>query len=126
MLNKRIWYSFIPSIVWLLIIVVGSFMPSSNLPKVDVSDKWIHFVFYAVFTFLLFIPVDANTKNAKTSVKGLGIVFLVSTLIGLTVELIQHYFIEGRCGEGLDMLANTLGVIVALVVAQSLKRKGVL
>lgn len=126
MLKKRIWHSFVPSIIWLLIIAVGSFIPSSNVPKVDVPDKWVHFVFYAIFSFLFYIPVSTYTKRIKLNVQVWLIVLVVSTIIGLTVELVQHYFISGRCGEGLDILANTFGVISALIVSQSLKHNGVL
>jgi VanZ family protein len=120
-LNKRIWYSFIPSILWFLIIVVGSFMPSSNVPKVDVSDKWVHFVFYAIFSFLLYFPLKTYTINRTIVVSKWLLVLIVSTTIGILVEVIQHNFIEGRYGEGLDVLANTLGVITALIVVKTIK-----
>lgn len=101
-------------------------MPSSNVPKVDVSDKWIHFVFYAIFSFLLYIPLKAHTIKRMFVVSRWQFVLVVSTIIGVTVELIQHNFIDGRYGEGLDVLANTLGVVTALTVARALKYKGVL
>ena len=41
MLKKAI-YSFVPGIIWLLTIVVGSFMSASKVPSVAISDKGIH------------------------------------------------------------------------------------
>lgn len=96
-------------------------MPSSNVPKVDVSDKWVHFVFYAIFSFLLYFPLKVYTINRTIVVSKWLLVLIVSTTIGILVEVIQHNFIEGRYGEGLDVLANTLGVITALIVVKTIK-----
>ena len=40
MLKHKFWYSLIPSIIWAIVIAVGSFIPSSTIPSVVVFDKW--------------------------------------------------------------------------------------
>jgi len=124
-LKRSIWYSFAPSVVWFLIIVVGSLLPSPKVPDIDVSDKWIHFVFYAIFGFLLFLSTLTYTKSANSCVARWRLVLIIGTLAGFGIELIQHYLIYGRQGELLDVLANTLGLLVALSIAELLKNKGV-
>ncbi len=126
MLKRSIWYSFVPSVLWLLIIAVASLLPSSKVPDIDVSDKWIHFVFYAIFAFLLFLSTLGYTKSTNSRVARWRFVLITGTVTGFCIELIQHYLILGRQGEWLDVLANTLGLLVALSIADLLKNKGVL
>jgi glycopeptide antibiotics resistance protein len=53
-------------------------------------------------------------------------VLLVGFTLGAVVELIQHYFIIGRFGEYLDIVANTIGLLVGLLISEIYKRKAVL
>jgi VanZ family protein len=124
-LKKSIWYSFAPSALWFLIIVVGSLLPSSKVPDIDVSDKWIHFVFYAIFAFLLFLSALGYTKRINSRVARWRVVLIIGTVVGLGIELIQHDLIYGRQGEWTDVLANTIGLLGALFIAELLKNKGV-
>jgi VanZ family protein len=123
---KKVWTSFVPALIWLLFIIVGSFMPSSNVPKIAVSDKGIHFIFYAIFAFLLYFPLRVNTKRSFTLVNTSIIVLLVGFTLGAVVELIQHYFIVGRFGEYLDIVANTIGLLVGVLISEVYNRKAVL
>ena len=126
MLNHKFWYSLIPSIIWAIVIAVGSFVPSSTIPSVVVSDKWIHFVFYAIFSFLLFLSSLSNTKRSSYRFIRWTYVFLTGAIFGGFVEIIQHIIIRGRQGEWMDILANCLGMFFGLVLSEFLKRKGVL
>lgn len=101
-------------------------MSTSNVPKIAVSDKGIHFIFYAIFAFLLYFPLRVNTKRSFTFVTTSLLVLLVGFTLGAVVELIQHYFIIGRFGEYLDILANTIGLLVGLLISEIYKRKAVL
>ncbi len=101
-------------------------MSTSNVPKIAVSDKGIHFIFYAIFAFLLYFPLRVNTKRSFTFVTTSLLVLLVGFTLGAVVELIQHYFIIGRFGEYLDIVANTIGLLVGLLISEIYKRKAVL
>lgn len=126
MFNKKFWISFVPAIIWFVIIVVGSFISSSKVPSIGLSDKGIHFLFYTIFAFLLALPFRINTKRAYSCVTTSVIVLLIGSSIGVLLELAQHFFVLGRFGEYLDALANTIGLIVGLILCEILKRKSVL
>tara|TARA_B100001142_G_C14028778_1_gene537262 strand:- start:18 stop:398 length:381 start_codon:yes stop_codon:yes gene_type:complete len=124
--KRNIWYSSAPSVIWFFIIIIGSLLPSSEVPSIDVSDKWIHFVFYAIFSFLLFLSTHTNTKSLNSYVKRWSLVLIIGTVVGLSIELIQHSLISGRHGEWMDVLVNTMGLLGGIFVAELLKSKGVL
>lgn len=126
MFKKSFWFSFIPSVVWCFAILLGSFIPTSGIPSIAVSDKFIHFLFYAVFAVLLYLPIRISTKRAYSFVLTFVIVLLTGFFLGSFIELVQHLVIDGRFGEYLDLLANTLGIVTALLICEILKRKSVL
>tara|TARA_B110000196_G_scaffold284167_1_gene266526 strand:+ start:502 stop:879 length:378 start_codon:yes stop_codon:yes gene_type:complete len=123
---KKVRTSFGPAFIWVLFIIVGSFMPSSNIPQIAISDKGIHFIFYAIFAILLYFPLRINTTRAYTFVTTSILVLLVGFALGAVVELIQHYFIVGRFGEYLDIVANTIGLLIGLLISEVYNRKAVL
>ena len=126
MLNHKFWYSLIPSVIWALLIAVGSFIPSSTIPTVVVSDKWIHFLFYAIFSFLLFLSSLSNTKTNTYLVNRWTYVFVIGAIFGGVVEIIQDSIISGREGEWMDIVANCLGLFFGLILSEIIKSKGVL
>ena len=101
-------------------------MSSSNIPQIAISDKGIHFIFYAIFAILLYFPLRLNTTRAYTFVTISILVLLVGFALGAVVELIQHYFIVGRFGEYLDIVANTIGLLIGLLISEVYNRKVVL
>ena len=126
MLNHKFWYSLIPSVIWALLIAVGSFIPSSTIPTVVVSDKWIQFLFYAIFSFLLFLSSLSNTKTNTYLVNRWTYVFVIGAIFGGVVEIIQDSIISGREGEWMDIVANCLGLFFGLILSEIIKSKGVL
>jgi len=125
-LNKYTWKTYIPASLWFLLILVGSLIPSNNIPDTQFSDKLIHVIFYAIFAFLLFLAVDQQNKKTNTLVSRWKAVLLIGVSAGAVVELIQMSFTESRSGEWLDVIANILGMLIALIIAEKLKKNGTL
>ena len=126
MFKRIIWSSIYPSLIWCLIILFGSILPSSNIHGVEISDKHIHFIFYAIFSFFLFLLSRNVTLGLDTLIKKWTFVFSIGTLTGLSIEFIQYTLIPSRSGEWLDVLANSIGIITMLSMINLLKRISVL
>ncbi len=122
MFKSSFWSSFYPSFIWFLIILVGSILPSSNVKQIEVSDKLLHFVFYAIFSFFLFLLSHKVTLCLDTVIKKWTFVFTVGTIVGLSIEFIQFTLIPSRSGEWLDVLANSAGLIIMLSSIYLLKK----
>ena len=126
MLKSNFWSSFYPSLIWFLIILIGSILPSSNVKEIEVSDKIIHFVFYAIFSFFLFFLSHKVTLGLDTLIKKWTFVFTIGTTVGLIIEFIQYTFIPSRSGEWLDVIANSVGILMMLFSIYLLKKMSVL
>jgi len=95
---------------WALVavVVVGSLLPSSSLPTVQVWDKLEHLAAYGVLAFV-FVGALGRARS-KTVLWG----FLA---LGAGLEVAQGLGDAGRMADPWDMVANTLGVVLGLGLA---------
>ena len=103
---KRFWQAI--TVIILLLITIGSLSPAEHLPAAPGSDKTHHFIAYCA----LMLP--AALRRPKYWLAFALFFILWSGLI----ELVQPYV--NRYGEWLDMLANTGGVFIAIIIAQGM------
>lgn len=102
---------FLPFLVWLVAILVASFMPSQHIRSswflFPNEDKFIHFCMYFGLSFLF---VWAYGKDRKTSVIFLLIVTIVTSLFSGAIEILQP-IISNRTSDISDFIANSLGAL---------------
>ena len=106
---KRPW---LWSGLWILAIaavVIGSLLPSQDLPAVGVDDKLQHFVGYAV--------LSAGAVQLFVRRLSWGFVCVLLVLMGIGLEQLQGGMALGRMLDPADALANTLGVLAGLATA---------
>jgi VanZ family protein len=111
-----------PTVIWAAIIFIllaipGSSIPSEGLFGLPDLDKIIHvFIFgtlvvlwsrYAIFRFSL----------QKRPVIMVGIV-LLSSLFGIGMEYFQKYFVPSRSFDRSDMVADALGSVLAWLLCR--------
>ena len=94
----------------LLIVFYLSIVPAAAIPNIAaldfLSDKLIHGL---IFLFLSFVGLKCHFSISK--------IFLLTMIFsfGLTIEVI-HYFHPYRYFEIADLVANLIGILVALVI----------
>jgi len=125
-LKSAIWRTPYPSVIWFLVILVGSLMPATSVSDFSLFDKGVHFIFYAIFSFLLFLASLSYPNTQGSKLNRWFVVLVLGTSIGVCIELIQHIFISSRFGDLMDVVANTGGLIVALFIAELLNGNGAL
>lgn len=106
--------------------VIGYFCltESSNLPAVNVPniDKIVHFCFHFGFTisWILFFKKELNGND---DAKAYLVSFVFSVLFGITIELMQSVYTTTRASDVTDILANTLGALFAIFMAEVFKER---
>jgi VanZ family protein len=83
-----------------------SLWPAEQLPRVVGGDKIHHYIAYALLT----LPVAIKKP------KYWQFILLSFLFYSGVIELIQGYF--NRYGEWLDLVANSLGILTGVIVAQ--------
>lgn len=112
--QSSIKYTF-AAIVWLATVLVLLLVPPGNLAaheslKLPGLDKIIHFMLFAILTFLFAKAIEEHRLSMNVWTLGLSI----SAFAGIT-EIAQT-FIKNRNGDILDLCADVLGVIAVLLI----------
>ena len=120
---------FLPGIAWFFLVLILICLPGDDLPKVGdwmsaiYFDKWVHVGLFSILAFLFMIPF-CNSDIPLTIKWSFIIKIAISVSIwALTTEFIQKFFIPGRSFDLLDWAADSVGVILAVVVCRKLYLK---
>jgi len=106
---------FIPGVIWLIIIFILLTLPGPDIPKsnffdIVYFDKWVHIGLFGILMILWgypFLRSGAASKNL------LAFIAVCSVLYGITMEFVQKYFAIERSFDLFDMVADSIGVIIA-------------
>ena len=95
-------------------ILYGTLVPSNKLPKVDLTeiDKLVHFIMFAVWTFLFGLIHAIRKKGAPN----LWMVFSLGLFYGMLVEILQFFVPTNRSPEALDFIADVIGSGAAVLL----------
>ena len=104
------------SILYTLALTFVSLMRLKELPDIGISygDKIFHFLTYAILAFLW-----AKTFDFKFNIereKAIIISAILSIIFGIIIEVLQGSFTVTRQTDAMDVLANTLGVLIIAII----------
>ena len=109
------------ALIWTCSILLLCLEPASDLPKVEISnvDKLVHFAFHFGFIILWYLYFNSHKKiiNYKAPV----ILFFVSLVFGIVIELAQQVYTTSRKGDWLDVVSNVSGAFTALLAILSVQ-----
>ena len=102
--------------IMITIAIVGSLMPPQQIQQLtfSLSDKLIHGLYYATMTFFWLL-----SSKVKMNQKYIQVGFSVF-LFGLVLEILQDVLPVQREIDVLDLFANTVGILIAVVTARFL------
>lgn len=93
-------------------VTVAMLWPSPDLPDIDVpmADKWAHFLVFGVLYFLWALALSKSAINQLTWRLALVLLFY-----GIIIEVIQQYWYVSRTGDLMDVVANSIGILLGLI-----------
>ena len=105
--------------IWYLSLLFNA--PETPLDDVPLIDKWVHMVMYGGTFSVLWI--EYIRQHQKPDYKKLLIwAFIAPIVMSGIIELLQKYCTKTRQGEWTDLLANSIGVVLAAVIGLVLLR----
>jgi VanZ family protein len=112
---------FILSSAWALLILVACLIPANKVHRsflADIKhiDKYFHFIMYLAFSVILYIDLNKYRRLIKNRYLAFLYIFAISLFWGIIIEIIQYFFVSGRKGSILDVLANAGGIIAGLIL----------
>lgn len=109
------------ALLWTIAITIASLVSIGNMPRVEVpgKDKTVHFLFYFVLTLIWNFALQKKYKNWVLKY----IIAFVVIVYGIVIEVLQEVLTKNRQADIYDVLANSAGTLVALIVIFWLKNK---
>jgi glycopeptide antibiotics resistance protein len=109
------------TILWAAVILLTTLLPSAAMPPVSIwdffsFDSFAHAAMFAVLTFLMIVGLKKQFSFPKLKHFSFRIAFTLSFLFGVGIEFMQHYLIAGRMGDIFDVLSNTIGCLLGIVL----------
>jgi VanZ family protein len=101
------------AVIWYLSLLFNA--PETPLDNVPLVDKWVHMVMYGGTFSVLWI--EYIRQHQQPDYKKLLIwAFIAPIVMSGIIELLQEYCTKTRQGEWTDLLANSIGVVLAAVI----------
>ncbi|WP_378181774.1 VanZ family protein [Aquimarina sp. SS2-1] len=91
--------------------------------KVIASDKIGHLLAYFVFTIVWFLFFFYSVKQRKNFLQSLIRASVFGFLFGVLMEMLQALLTSYRSPDWYDVLANSGGIIFAIILLKVLKNK---
>ncbi len=111
--------------LYTLLITIAFLTPPKDLPELNFIipvDKLghiaIHFILSTIWLYYYFI----KNKN-QIAFKALAIILALCFTYGIIIEIFQFLFIASRNADILDILANSVGLILGAMLFWNLKNK---
>lgn len=98
------------TIILSVVIIFFSFFSVTSHSMIQSTDKYLHAAAY------FFLSFSASLRKPTNYI----LIFIYFVFFGIVIELVQPYF--NRYFELLDILANSLGIILAITFAGFLRK----
>jgi VanZ family protein len=101
--------------------MILTLLPSASMPALSVwelfsFDSFAHAFMFAVLTYLMVVGLKKQYTFPRLKHYAIRTSLFVSTLFGIGIELMQHFFIPGRQGDIIDVLSNTIGCVLGVLI----------
>ena len=112
--------SLLKSIIWGIIILLGSTIPGNKISRVALLelkhiDKLLHFMMYFIFSLILYFDLRKYINALKIKYFVYLYIFFISLVWGIIIELIQYYILSYREGNVADIMANISGILIGIL-----------
>ena len=116
MLNKKQWL--VVASVYTIFVFFASLLPVNGDvgPKLLHKDKIVHMAIYFIFTIVWYAFFYKSVKE-NIYIKTISLAFCV----GVLVEVLQETITMSRSADFYDIIANSLGIIIAILCIKQFK-----
>lgn len=101
-----------------IVITILCVIPVPDVPElgeVPFFDKWVHFVMFGSMTFAMYL--DRKFTKQNINIIFILIAFLLPSLWGGLMELVQNYCTTCRSGDWLDFYADAFGAFLSTLLS---------
>jgi len=109
-------------ISWLVFVTFSSLSSfegvNTSFFNIPFFDKIVHFGFYFVMVVSGMLALKEQCQNNFKLFKSLVVMLVFAITYGIIIEILQASITVSRQGDVFDVMANTLGALLGMVVAK--------
>ena len=124
-----IFRTYFPALLWLAAATYLFLMPtdgleSTSLIDIPYADKWVHMALFLGLVQLWLMPqyLHRNALPKKTAWSAL----LLAVAYGIAIEIVQGSFTANRSADPWDVLADTSGAVLGILLLPWVVRRFIL
>jgi hypothetical protein len=116
------------AMLWALIILVLCGIPGKDIPHISFLellsfDKFVHAGVFFVLMILSLRGFLVQTRFVKLQQSAKPIALIICITYGALMELMQGTLFEGRSASVLDIVANSFGCVVGLLLYKKIEQR---
>ena len=92
-----------------ILTITASFIQFKYLPKLGLSDFYLHSINYAIFSFFLYLYFRSVINQKKAALYSYILTFMLLLVLSTIVEFLQES-VPGRGFEITDIYTNFIGI----------------
>lgn len=121
-LLKKIRPSFLPGIIWLVIVTILLIIPGSAFPQENWLsriwfDKWVHVGLFAIMvTLWCWASLRFEFETAKLQ-KAFMIIVFACLVYGIGMEFVQKHLVVNRSFDNGDIIADGIGCALGWLIS---------
>jgi VanZ family protein len=113
-MSSRIkYYTFIPALIMAAGILVTSLLEADRMIATSLADKTLHIWAYGLLALTLLFPLVLPYKHHWRQYL---LTWGVCCVYGAFIEMLQSCCTDTRVGEWLDIVANSIGTTIGLII----------
>lgn len=113
-MSSRIkYYTFIPALILAAGILVTSLLEADQMLQTSLADKTLHIWAYCAFIITLLWPLVYLYGHHWNKYL---MAWMACGTYGAVVELLQSHCTRTRVGEWMDIVANSIGTTIGLII----------
>jgi VanZ family protein len=93
----------------------GSAFPDNDWFDTLQVDKWVHATLFFGLCGLFMYPILSFDKSSYSKIKIFIVISSLAIGYGISIEFIQRYYIPNRSFDIWDIVADTIGSILAFI-----------
>lgn len=117
------WSASVVVLIVILVLTLDSNSVQIDLPNIVGIDKLVHGIMFGGLAMSICLDIQRRNWSALIGVWSVIVAIVISSVVGVTVEMLQYWMAYGRTYETYDIVADVVGAFVLGFVARILLKK---
>lgn len=117
------WSASVVVLIVILVLTLDSNTVQIDLPNIVGIDKLVHGIMFGGLAMSICLDIQRRNWSALIEIGSVIVAIVISSVVGVIVEMLQYWMANGRTYETYDIVADVVGAFVLGFVARILLKK---